>query len=43
MGHRQAVIGNGDMADLSLALGLQGGVIQAVRSPGRGQKAGLWN
>ena len=41
VGHRQAVVSDGDVADLSLALGLQGGVIQAVRSPRTGTEGGV--
>ena len=41
MGHRQAVIGNGDVADLSLAPGLQSGIIQAVRAPWTGTEGGV--
>ena len=41
MGHGQPVIGDGDMADLALGLGLQGGIIQAILAAGLGAEGGV--
>ena len=41
MGHREAVVGDGDVADLALLFSLQSGVIQAVLSVGLGTEGGV--
>lgn len=41
MGHGQPVIGDGDMANLALGLGLQGGIIQAILAAGLGAEGGV--
>ncbi len=41
MGHGQPVIGDGDMPDLALGLGLQGGIIQAILAAGLGAEGGV--
>ena len=41
MGHRQPVVGNGDMADFPLGLGLQGGIVQPVLPAGARDKGGV--
>ena len=41
MGHGQTVVGNGDKADLTFLLGLQGGVVQSVLPAGLGAEGGI--
>ena len=40
-GHRQAVVGDADVADLALGLGLQSGIVEAVLPAGAGDKGGI--
>ena len=41
VGHGQPVVGDGDVPDLPLALGLQGGLVQAVLPAGLGAEGGV--
>ena len=41
MGHRQPVVGDGNVADFPLLFGLQGGVVQAVLPAGLGTEGGI--